>query len=960
MNLRLLLFVALLVVRPQTHAAEPAAIVTNSVIATNAITETATNTLATTDTNGPASSTTNAPTKPQLSPAMIEGFRGMQLRAGYRLQIVAAEPLVHSPVALAFDASGRLFVAERPTDPTQGCIKVLEDTDGDGAFDKSRVFADNVPSPTALICYGGGVFVASGSKIIFLADTTGKGMADLRREVFGGFETGNAGVNYGSGVNNFVWGLDNRIHAATAGVGGNISCLAISTSQTLSLDGYDLAFNPRSLSMVVETDGANRGVSFDNAGRRYTSTATRPAQLTVCDPIRATRNPLFIWPQLTSDLTPPNSAPARQIRSLHVYRGGALSSAVVDDVFFADTALGVVNRLHLRENGFVPALEFPKSETSSAFLSSRDPTFRPIQVVSGPDGTLYVADLAREKLDNVSEDGGRIWRISPVGLKPQMPPQLAALKTPDLVNLLASPNGWARDTAARLLFERRDTNAIPLLVKQLTRAKEPLARLHSLRALGGLDALTEADVIAALRDGDERVREHAVQLAETFTRNGDVSNALWSQLTTTPEDASLRVRFQAAFTVGTMQRRGVTAVLADILRSAPGERAIQFAVLTAAGARADEVFMNLVGDTRLSGTPTGWEFLCDLAVMTGAQKNTGMDQVLTAIERAQLRPLESLTLARCLGEGLATAGRTFAGTAPQGTWRGFGTEALNIGLGSGPAELRAEAIRFLGVSGYSSQEIGDWLLAFLVPGESQAVQSATITSLSHFQDPLITTAFLQRWASLSEISQREIISRLLARFDRTMALMSALEQKRIPLTALSDVQVNFLRSHRDANTAARAVRIFGPQGQTGLAERFAMVLQLKGTAARGRELFNARCAGCHSLGGNGRSFGPNLDNVTHSRDKLLQDILEPDREIRPAYRTSVVQRTDSELIFGIVSKSGPDVLLVRQPSGATIFLPRTQVEDSSPQDWSLMPEDAAAGMSAGDLADLIEFITLPR
>ena len=945
MHLRALLLVALLAIRPQIQAAE-----------TNIITATVTNTPLATDTNAPAASTTNATTKPHLSPALVEAFRGLQLRAGYRLQLVAADPLVNSPVALAFDSSGRLFVAEKPTGPTSGRIKVLADTDGDGVFDKARVFADNVPSPTALICYGGGVFVATPTQIIFLADTTGTGVADLRREIFGGFEAASTPVSYGSGVNNFIWGLDNRIHAATAGTGGNISCLAFPTAGTLSLGGYDFAFDPRTLAMAVETDGANRGLSFDNAGRRFTCTATRPAIFTICDPIRATRNPLFIWPQLTSDLTPASSAPPRQVSSLLVYRGGALSPGAVNDVFFADTTLGGVGRLHLRENGFVPSLEFPKSESASAFLSSRDPTFRPVQVVAGPDGTLYLADLARENLDKVTEDGGRIWRISPVNLKPQMPPKLINLKTPELVNLLASPNGWVRDTAARLIFERRDTNAIPLLAKQLTHAKEPLARLHSLRALSGLDALKENDVIAALRDADERVREHAVQLAETFVRSRDVSNALWSQLAATPEDSSLRVRFQAAFTVGLIQRRGVPVVLADILRTAPGERAIQFAVLTAAGDRADQVFMNLVGDRRLNSTESGFEFLRDLAVMTGAQNNAGMDQVLTAIERAQLRPLDSLTLARAVGEGLATAGRTFVSTAPQGTWRGFARDALDVALGSGPTELRAEAIRFLGVSGYSSREVGDWLLAFLVSGEPQAVQSAAISSLARFADPAITTAFVQRWPGLPEISQREIITRLLARFDRTMALLTALEERRIPLSALTDVQVNFLRFHRDANSAARAVRLYGPAGQTGRAEQFAVALQLKGSAARGRELFTARCAGCHVLNGEGRAFGPALDNVTHDRPKLLQDILEPDREIRPAYRTGIVQRTDSELLFGLVSKSGPDVLVVRQPGGATTFLPRTQVEDSFEQDWSLMPAAATAGLSVTDLADLMEFL----
>ena len=979
MQLRALLLMFLLAVACLHALAEdsaPAPSPKNAVTEAVATTTVSNTTPATTTNAQPKDASEDSPPTPPGGKSTND-FPAMQLRSGFRLQLAAAAPLVVNPVALAFDSNGRLFVAEQSGGSSTGRVKLLEDTDGDGVFDTSSAFADDLPSPSALICYGGGVFVATSSQILFLSDTNGTGTASIRREVFGGFATSKTGNSPGGGVNNFTWGLDNRIHAATAGVDGNISCLAIPTSQSLALDGYDFAFNPRTLAMTVEADGSNRGVSFDNAGQRFTCTATRPVQFTVCDPIRATRNPLFIWPQLIADLSSggpaafplvtttnrqivPTPAPFRKAGGLLVYRGGAFPTNYVNDVFVADPELHVVSRWHLRDNGLVPALERPKAEAGSEFLASADPTFRPLQVVSGPDGTLYIADLAREKLDETS-DRGRIWRISPVGLKTEKPPQLATFKSPALVGLLTNQNAWMRDTAARLLFESGDTNAIPLLAKQLTRAREPGARLQSLHALDGLDALTEASLIAALRDPNEVVREHAVQLAEDFIRNGDVSNPLWIQLAAAANDRSLRVRFQAVFTLGLIGRPAVPALLASALVGTPENRAMQFAVLTAAGSRADLVFIELVGNRNINQSPAGWEFLRQLAMMTGAQAATGMDQVLTAIERARLNTADAFTVARDVGEGLHTAGRTFVSTAPQGTWRAFGYQALDIGVNTGTPELRAAAIRFLGVSGYSSQEVGDWLLALLVPGEPQAVQSAAIESLAHFQDPLIFAAFIQRWPGLSATSQAEIIARLLERFERTMALMTALEQNRIPATAITDVQMNFLRSHRDPTTAARAVQIFGPLGVSGLADRFAGVLRLTGSALRGRGLFNARCAGCHRLNGEGRAFGPDLDSAgTRGRGKLLQDILEPNSEVRPEYQTQVIQRTDNKLLFGLVSKSSSDVFVLRQPGAAPQYLPRTQVEETFSQNWSLMPQNTAAGLSATDLADLIEFITSGR
>lgn len=921
---------------------------------------------------------------PECSSDATNAFRSISLRAGFRIQLAAAEPLVANPVAMAFDANGRLYVAEQPGTGPQGRIKLLEDTDGDGIFDKGFTFADNLPTPTALICYGDGVFVAAGSKILFLAATNGTGIAGLRREVFTGFDLTNHFINPGEGLSSFTWGPDNMIHAAAAGIGGSISCVAMQTSRPLTLFNSDFSFNPRTLEMVVEAGEASRGTSFDNSGRRFTCNATRPVIGTICDAALATRNPLYLWPQLTADIAPqpyyvfpakpaarkngtrstskttstPQKRPSQfaQAGSLLVYRGGALGAAMVNNAFVTDPELGIVSRLHLRENGFLPTAGRPEAEVASEFLSSRDAAFRPMQIVSGPDGSLYVADLARRDMTEPG-DSGRIWRILPAGATPQKPLQLAALKTHELVARLSSPSAWARDTASRLLFERADTNAIPLLQNQLLRSRDAVARLQSLRALHGQNALTEPAIITALRDRDEGVRVFATRHAALFVRNGAVSNPLWSQLVTASNDASLRVRLQAAFTLGLIQRPAVTQILAGMVRSAPDQRVMQFAVLTAAEYREDALLLEFIRDPRVMQIPGGRDFILELATMTGVTRDNGFDEILATLNRSRLRQADVFAIAHSLGEGLHKSGRTFVGAAPQGTWRAFADAALVISISPGLPELRAETIRHLGVSGFTSRDIGDWSLALLVPGEPQIVQSAAIETLARFPDPAITSAFIQRWPRLTAASQDQIIARMLERFDRTMELMTALEEKRIPASSLSDVQVNFLRFHRDSNTAARAVRLFGPAVQSGLAERYAPVLRMTGSAARGHEVFSARCASCHRFGGEGGTFGPELDAAARrGRASLLVNILEPNREVHTGYNTQVIQRTNNELLFGIISQTGPDVYVVRTAGQPPFLLPRTQVDGVYPQSWSLMPQDAVAGLAPAALADLLEFL----
>jgi putative membrane-bound dehydrogenase-like protein len=916
--------------------------------------------------------------RPGFSASATNALRGLQLRTGFRIQLVAADPLISNPVALAFDANGRLFVAEQPLNGAEGRIKLLEDADGDGVFDSATAFADKLNSPSALVCYGDGLFVASGTQILFLADKTGDGIADVRREVFDGFNATGANATASGGLNNLVWGPDNRIHGATAGAMGDITCQAIPTTQALTLAGNDIAFDPRTLVMELEPGTASRGVSFDNAGRRFTASPGRPAYLSVVDPIRAARNPLIIWPELTADLTPtdpvgftlapvagpdgrvqPLFVPARytRISGLLLYRGGALPANFVNNVFFTDPVLRVVSRWQFRENALVPAIERPAAEASSEFLASAEPSFRPVQIISGPDGTLYIADQARERLEQIRAQG-RIWRITPANYKSPKPPQLSASKTAELVGLLTSPAGWTRDTAARLLFERRDTNAVPLLVQQLARASSPLTRLSALQVLHGLEALTEAHLILALRDRDEAVRARAMQLASEFIHGGLVSDALWNQVAAATSDRSDRVRVEAAFALGLAQRPDVADRLAELAANSPDNRIVQLAVLTAAGGRAISLLQELAGNPRLRDSAIGWDFMQQLAMMTGQESASGMDALLRTLTRSAADAFETLALARAVGEGLQTAGRSFVATAPDETWRDVGLRALDIGVGSGPANTRAEAIRFVGVSGYTQREVGDWLLALLVPAEPQAVQSAAIDALARFGDPRVTAAFIQRWPGLSTESQRDIVTHLLERFDSTMSLMTALEQNRIPRAALTDVQINFLRSHRNPDTAARAVALYGPPGQRGLAERFAGVLKLTGSAARGREVFINRCAACHRLDGEGRAYGPDLDTVrTRSPEKLLQDILEPDTEVRPEYQTHVVQRTDNTLLFGLLSQPGRNMYAVRMPGVAPLFIPAAQVAETLPQDWSLMPQAASAGLSAGALADLLALLT---
>ena len=162
------------------------------------------------------------PRVPPKSPA--EALASFEVAAGFRIELVAAEPLVVDPVAMAFDEQGAMFVVEMRDYSEQdkerlGRVRRLTDEDGDGRFDRSTVYVDGLSWPTAVACYDGGVFIGNAPDILYCKDTDGDGVADERRVVFTGFGRGNVqGL-----LNSFQWGLDHRIHGATSSAGGTIT-----------------------------------------------------------------------------------------------------------------------------------------------------------------------------------------------------------------------------------------------------------------------------------------------------------------------------------------------------------------------------------------------------------------------------------------------------------------------------------------------------------------------------------------------------------------------------------------------------------------------------------------------------------------------------------------------------------------------------------------------------------------
>ena len=561
-------------------------------------------------------------------------------------------------------------------------------------------------------------------------------------------------------------------------------------------------------------------------------------------------------------------------------------------------------------------------------------------------------------------ESGRIFRIVPENFKPTKAPRLRAAKTHDLVVLLAHPNAWHRDTAARLLYERRDVAAAALLTNMVMHSQLPQARLQALQALDGLGALNEAVVVKSLRDRDERVREHAVALCGRLAEHREFSDKAWTELGALANDPSINVRYQLAFTLGDIGRPEKLTTMAQVLRQDLTNRWFQAAVLSSVSRGAGDLFVALAAAPRWRNDPAGLAFLSQLALMIGAKGQIDeVNQALDFINSARLDIFPAFTLLTSLGEGLHRIGSSFALVDPQGRLQRFFDQALQMATdGTVVENVRIAALRLLGVSSYAAADPGDALQFLLGTGESDAIQVATIDTFGRYENPAIPTSLIARWPELTQVVRAQIVTAFLSRTDRVGAVLQALEDGRMKPTELSPTQVDFLLNYREPGISQRTLRIFGPipRARPVVVEQFKASLRTTGVAARGRDIFRGRCAECHRLASEGSRLGPDLARAKLlGKEKLLSAILEPNLEIAPGYATSVVETRGRDNLIGIVMDENEATITLRQPGDVEVVWPRRNIQSIQPQIWSLMPDGMEQGLTPQAMADLLEYIMMP-
>jgi putative heme-binding domain-containing protein len=567
----------------------------------------------------------------------------------------------------------------------------------------------------------------------------------------------------------------------------------------------------------------------------------------------------------------------------------------------------------------------------------KDSPFQPAQLANAPDGTLYIVGVMREpptarKTNSPAGSlAGRIIRVAPANFKQPAQVPLGNATTAQLVGLLRNPNGWQRDTAARLLCQRQDKAAIlPLAQLALETQASPISRLHAFYTLASMRALAAAHLARALTDADERVREHAVLLSERFIGpGGNLPDILSGPLLGLAGDLSPRVRCQVAFTLGQFKHPARNRALADCLRRDPGNRWIQTAVMSSAGGGSGEILAVLAADGNVRANEGTRELMRQLVMTIGAQNQP--PESAAALNAIQSIPEDELafSLALALSDSLQRVNSSLVSLDVEGALRPLYERAIQAAENpGGPENLQMLAIRLL--------------------------------QTSRFADVQVAVNLMQRWPTLSPLMRLDAIVAMLARAERAAILLAGLERGVIPSAEITSVQMRFLLSHRDPIIRARALAVFGARAMAQrqpVVNRYYPALRMGGVAERGHGIYETRCALCHQSGGDGNPIGMSLANSARlSREQMFIKILDPNRNLPRNSAQAILETKDGATLMGFVTEQNEKSITLCQPNGAGRVVGRQNIVSQDTLGISAMPEGLEAGLSAQDLADLIEYL----
>ncbi|MFO0965942.1 MAG: PVC-type heme-binding CxxCH protein [Gemmataceae bacterium] len=928
-----------------------------------------------------------------------EAQKLFKLPDGLRIELIACEPQIESPVAMTFDEKGRLWVVEmrdypngpEKGKPPEGRIRILEDKDGDGFYETSTVFADKLLFANGILRWKDGVVVTMAPKIVFMREKDGK-LADTE-VLYEGFTPGNPQLR----VSHPILGLDGFVYVANGLRGGKVKAAGKKDAKEISLSGMDFRFNLLTGEHEAITGMGQYGNAFDDWSNRFVCDNRHHLRHIVLENRYLASNPAVSAAALVEDISILDEGPLSSggkiypisknwtTSNLHegrftaacgvfIYRGGLLPKEYNGAAFTCDPTGNLVHMETLTPSG--PTFTSRPSFKEKEFLATPDDWCRPVFLTHGPDDAMYVVDMYRAVIEHpefmppelktrpdltLGKEKGRIWRIVAEG-KRAARKTLEGKTAAELGAALGSANAWERGMAFRLLLERQDKANISRL-RELVAKGNLIGRVGAAWLLNSLSALKDDEVAHLLADKDSRVAAQAILLAET---RKDPSPAIREQIRKLARTGSGRLAYQAILTLGAWNDAAVDD-LVPALTSA--DRWLRLAATLGLKDKAGEMVAALLRDAAFHKLPAERrkDALLDVSRLVGARADAGETRRLLSDLRE--READAAAVLTGVAEGLSRRGLSLRGflvkiqpdaSDPVYPWLD-GVIERSVKRANDEKAPRAERLEAVALIREAKRDQAEKRLFDLLQGEhAPEIKLAAARALGRFADKAVAERLIGEWKSLSPSLRREVVEVLLRQPETLDSFFSAVETKKIKPSEIDPLRSRQLLAHPQPAVRERAKKLLAaalPADRKEVLDRYQAVLKLTGDPKKGKMLFTKHCVTCHKVAGIGLDVGPDIsDTRTRTPAALLTDILNPNQAIDANYIQYVVTTKDGRILTGMVATETATSVTLKRAEGQTDTVPRANIESIESTGMSLMPEGFERQITVEEMADLIAFL----
>jgi putative heme-binding domain-containing protein len=938
---------------------------------------------------------------------------------GFEVNLFAADPMVRKPIAMNFDADGRLWIASsstypqiKPGEQPHDQVIVLEDTIGSGKADKSTVFADGLFIPTGIVPGDGGVYVANSTEVLFLKDSSNSGHADQRRVVLSGFGTEDTHHI----IHAFRWGNDGRIyfnqsiyiHTHVETPWGTQHLLGSGTWR----------FRPDTMKLEVYCRGQVNpwGIAWDNWGQTFETDGAGYE-----GPVWAFPGSAFQSAVGYERVLPGMNHGSPKYAGLEILSGRAIPDDMQGVLLTNDFRANRIVRFKLSEegSGYV-------SKQLPDFITSTDVDFRPVDIKQGPDGAIYIADWYNPIINHGEVDfrdprrdhtHGRIWRVTAKGRALVARPKLSGAPVSQLLESLKAPEEYTR-LRAKLVMRERGAGQIMEPLAAWVKALNPQSpdferdRLEALWAHECIDIVEPALLRQVLASKDYHARAAAIITLSHWAPQ--IPDAL-DLLTTAVQDEHPRVRLEAVRALAAISSPQAVTIAARALDQ-PMDVNLEFA-LWRTNVELEPVWMPAFNAGTLK-----WEKPAHLArALKDVKSPAAIDTLVAQLKGQKLSTEERAGIIDLIASidsgkqaaalfGLMTDGtvsddpmrvhilQSLQTLARQKHRPGDETEKLKALFADKNPAVRAEAFRLAGAlklqslrpeltqiaeSNESSlalrsaaieglAEMGgrasaDELKKLSEPSNDEAIRRVAIAAMVPVDlKEAATRAAIVLTEQTSTADPAPIVRAFVQRSGGADALAAALSSKTIP-TDIAKLSLRVLEQRGVQETSLTSLlrKSAGlSQGPTKLSseQMQQMIAQVnaRGDAARGEKIFRRKelsCYQCHAIGGAGGFLAPDLSSIGASSpmDYLIDSILDPNKAIKDGYQGYTIATKDGDVISGIKVRQDDKVLVLRDATRPEIIVPMESVGRQK-EAGSLMPSGLADPLTHQEFVDLCRFL----